>query len=79
MKMTPELKLFMAELRQHPLFPEMMQSMEQPRLKRFRPSKGDALEDVGAQHCYYSGQIDAHEKWVQFLTGDFTPVNDQTE
>lgn len=67
--MNPELRIFLADLRQHPLFPQLVAAVEAPRLPEYRPSKGDTLEMVGAKAAYASGQLDQYRQWHLLLTG----------
>ena len=67
--MTPELKVFLMDLRQHPLFPEIIKALPHPKLNAYHPSRDKALDSVGAKHCYQSGQLAQHKLWLSFLTG----------
>ena len=70
--MTPELKVFLMDLRQHPLFPEFIKGIETPRLTGYRPSRSETLTSLGANHCYQSGKVNQHKLWINFLTGQDT-------
>lgn len=67
--MTPELKVFLMDLRQHPLFPELIRSLDIPKLNAYHPSRKEPLDAVGARHCYQSGQLAQHKLWLSMLTG----------
>lgn len=71
--MSPELKIFLVELRQHPHFPQLLAAMERPRMPEYRPSKGEALDIVGANHAYASGQLNQYRQWLTLLTGEANP------
>lgn len=67
--MNNELRGFLLELRQHPLFPQLIAGIEQPRLPEYRPSKGETLEIFGAKSAFASGQLDQFRQWHLLLTG----------
>ena len=67
--MTPELKVFLMDLRQHALFPELIKALETPIITGYRPSRSETLENLGANHCYQSGKVNQHKLWISFLTG----------
>lgn len=67
--MSPELRMFLVELRQNPVFRQLLAEIERPRLPEYRPSKGEVLEIVGAKSAYASGQIDQYRQWQTLLTG----------
>lgn len=71
--MSPELRVFLLDLRQHPLFPQLVAAIERPRFPEYRPSKGDTLEIVGAKAAYASGQLEQYRQWQALLTGDANP------
>lgn len=76
---TPEVQMFLAELRQHPLFPALIKSVPAPRLVGYRPTKSGNLDSLGANHCYQSGQVAQHKLWLSFLTGEKIPdIGDET-
>ena len=68
--MSPELKSFLLDLRQHPLFPQLKEAVEYPKFPEYRPSKGETLESIGAKAAYASGQLDQHRQWLLVLTGE---------
>ena len=72
-RVTPEVAIFLADLRQHPLFREIIRSVPTPKISGYRPSKSGSLESVGANHCYQSGQMSQHKQWLSFLTGEAIP------
>lgn len=78
--MSPELKAMLLDLRQHPLFPDLIRSVQAPRLKGYRPRQGASIEDAGAKYCYYSGEMDQHARWLKLLTGDSQPgINEPSD
>ena len=80
--MTPELKMFLLELRQHPLFPELIRAVHPPQQKTYIPNKGRSLDMVGADHCFYSGCKHQHNQWLFTLMGEIPSqegVNETSE
>lgn len=67
--MSASLRDWLGELRQHPLWPELIKTVPTPRLRRYKPSREEPLDEVGARHAYESGRVDEYESWVAFLTG----------
>jgi hypothetical protein len=67
--MTEALKSLLFQIRQHPAFPELLKSVETPRLPRYRRSKGADVPAMGAEIIYASGALDQHESWIALLTG----------
>ena len=68
--LSPELKTWLEDLRQHPLFPALMASMKAPQLRRYRPSGQEPLDALGARLAYHSGRQDEFDAWVFVLTGE---------
>ena len=75
MNESPALKSLLFDLRQHAAFEEFKKAVEAPKLPRFRPSKNDTLETMGAKTVYESGRLAQHEAWLIFLTG--SPTSEQ--
>lgn len=71
--MSPELKSFLMDLRQHPLFPELLKAVEEPQLPQFRLSEANEVERARAKWIYESGRRAQHEAWLQVLTGRTDP------
>lgn len=63
------------KLRQHPSFQDFLRAVERPRMPRFKKYSKAALEDMGAQTVFVSGQLDQHDRWHVFLTGE-SPTGD---
>lgn len=72
-RITPEVQIFLTDLRQHALFRQLIMSVPAPKLASYRPQKSGSLESVGADHCYQSGQVAQHKLWLSFLTGEVIP------
>lgn len=71
--MSPQLKSFLIDLRQHPLFRELLKAVEEPRLPQFRLSEAQEVERARAKWIYESGRKAQHEHWLQVLTGKAEP------
>lgn len=74
--MSDALKLLLADLRQHPAFPEMLRAVEVPKRDHYRPSKGMSVEAFGAESIYASGAQQQNDRWVAFLTGSSSKLED---
>lgn len=68
--MTNELRAFLSDLRQHPLFPQLLAAVEQPRVRPYRPTQASEIERARAQWIYESGQLAQHNAWLAILTGN---------
>lgn len=67
--MSPALKSLLLEIRQHAAFEELKSAVEAPAIKPYRPKDASAIEHSRAQWIYESGQVNQHERWLGFLTG----------
>ncbi len=67
--MNDLVKAFLADMRQHPGFPEFLKKMEThtPPYPRFKA--GMSAEDFGAETLFASGKQAQHQLWVDLLTG----------
>jgi hypothetical protein len=70
MKTNPMVAALLADLRQHPNFPDLLKAVEVPRLPRFRISQAAEVEKARAEWIYKSGQRNQHDAWLAFLTGE---------
>lgn len=70
----PALKSLLADLRQHPGFPELLKAVETPQIPRFRKSRAGDVESARAEWIHQSGKREQHEMWLAFLTGKVPPV-----
>ena len=68
--LSPDLRKWLEELRQHPQFQVLMKSMKGPQLRRYRPSGQEPLDALGARLAYHSGRQDEFDAWVFVLTGE---------
>jgi hypothetical protein len=68
--MTSALKDLLFNIRQHPAFTELLEKIERPRLKPYRPSDQTALDVLGAKTSFVSGQIVQDNAWRSLLTGE---------
>lgn len=68
-ELSAELRAFLADLRQHPLFPQLLKAVERPRLRPFKPVEADQVEKARAQWIFESGQLKQHDAWLGVLTG----------
>ena len=66
----PAVQSFLLDIRQHPMFPLLLRSMEQPKIPRFRSSQAEQVEKARAEWIYQSGRKDQHDRWIHFLTGE---------
>jgi hypothetical protein len=66
---SPALKSLLFDIRQHAAFEELKKAVDMPHLPRFRPSKADTLETMGARTIFESGRMHQHECWLVFLAG----------
>lgn len=67
--MNAQLAAFLTELRQHPLFPQLIAAVETPRLRPYKSAEADQIEKARAQWIFESGQLKQHEAWLGVLTG----------
>lgn len=67
--MREDVRLFLRELRDHPLWTELLKEIEAPMVRRYRPGKGSSQE-VRDDWVYWSGRRDEYDKWFRFLAGD---------
>ena len=67
--MNAQLRAFLIELRQHPLFPQLINAVEVPRLRPYKSAEADQVEKARAQWIFESGQLKQHEAWLGVLTG----------
>lgn len=67
--MNAQLQSFLIELRQHPLFPQLIAEVEKPRLRPYKATEADQVERARAQWIFESGQLKQHEAWLGVLTG----------
>lgn len=67
--MSPALKSFLEDLRQHPLFPELIRAVEAPQLPQFRISEAEQVERARAKWIFESGRKAQHDAWMRVLTG----------
>lgn len=70
---SSDLNALLFIIRQHPAFEELKRAVEAPRMPRFRPSRADTLETMGAKSVFASGQIEQQERWLALLTGKVPP------
>ncbi len=71
--MTPELKSFILDLRQHPLFQQLLNEIEPPRFPEYK--KAETLEQFGAKAVFASGQMEQHNRWY-FTLGGTVPARE---
>lgn len=67
--MSPVVKAFLADIRQHPGFQEFLKEAEHLAAPYPRFKKGMSAEDFGAETLFASGKQDQHQRWLEFLTG----------
>lgn len=65
--MTKALEELLFTIRQHQAFKELLEAVEAPPVREFKPS-GDAQAQY-AEFIYRSGRKLQHESWRQFLIG----------
>lgn len=63
----------LAELRDHPAFPDLLAHIEAPHLPVYRPKRSGDVELAQATWIYQSGRVANHQAWFQFLTGKDIP------
>ena len=73
--MSPDLKVFLLEIRGHPLFNQLVKQIAPPSTVRFKRRDKMTVEQFGAEAIFVSGQQDQHTKWLELLTG----VSSQSE
>jgi hypothetical protein len=71
MKPNPAVAALLADLRQHPAFPDLLTAVEAPRLRRFKHSQAGEVEKARALWIYTSGRCDQHDDWLALLTGQY--------
>lgn len=69
MSLSPVAQSLLLLIRQHEGLPELIASIECPRIKRYRPGQADQIEKARADWIYQSGQVDQHQRWLAALTG----------
>lgn len=67
--MTDQFKAWLIDIRQHPLFPELLKAVPAPKIRRFRKSEAAEAEKARAEWIYLSGKCDQHDAWLALLTG----------
>ncbi len=76
MNISSTLAALLADLRQHPHFPELLRAVEAPQLPRFKTSEAAEPEKAQAKWIYTSGKLDQHEAWLGMLTGQPRRTNE---
>lgn len=71
---SPALQSLLADLRQHPAFPELLKAVETPIVPRFRKSKAGSVEEARAEWIHQSGKREQHDLWLAILTGKVPPI-----
>ena len=67
--MSEALDHLLVIVRQHPAFRELLATVPAPEMPRYRPTKPNGLENLGASTAYASGARDQHERWTALFTG----------
>lgn len=71
MKNSAGLKDLLERMREHPCFPDLLETVKPPELRPFRPGKDqDGQKD---DFVFRSGRIQQHTLWQEFLT-KFDPL-----
>jgi hypothetical protein len=70
--MSPALKEFLSFIRSNPNFPELVRSVERPKISPFRQSEAEQSEKARAKWIFESGKLHQHEAWLALLTGKST-------
>ena len=65
--MTDGLRDLLLRMRQHPAFRELLNSVEVPKPKPFKPAKGEAVRQE-SEWIFASGRARQDEIWRLFLT-----------
>lgn len=64
--MNAALQDLLNRMREHPAFPELLKTIDDPSIKTFKPS-GDAAAQT-SEWIFRSGRSFQHDAWKQFLT-----------
>ncbi len=66
--MSKQLDELLFTIRQNPAFKELLEAVQLPPLKNYRP--GQPFLEQAADYAERSGRRVQHESWVQFLIGE---------
>lgn len=73
MKNSAALDALLVMMREHPGFPELLRSVDAPKVPRFKRSQANDAEKARAEWIYVSGRLSQHEAWLAMLTNNQIP------
>lgn len=78
MRASAHLASLLADIRQHPTFPELLKLLEPEPMPRYAPGKdGGDIAKVGATLIYRSGLWQQYDRTLAVLTGNASPQGEK--